>query len=370
MIIGVPKEIKTQEFRVGMTPASVRELTARGHSVLLETQAGCASGFSDGDYVAVGAQILPDAASLFARAELIIKVKEPQTQELALLRPGQVLFTYLHLAPDRQLTEALLRSQAVCIAYETVTDSFGGLPLLAPMSEVAGRMAIQAGAMALEKSHGGAGVLLSGVPGVSAARVVILGGGVVGANAARIAVGCRADVTILDNNLATLRRLDSEFLGYARLIYSTAHAIEQEVLMADLVIGSVLIPGAAAPKLVSADLVRRMKPGAAIVDVAIDQGGCVATSHPTTHSQPTYIVDQVVHYCVANIPGSVARTSTQALNNATLPFIIKLADLGFRQAMRQDPHLKQGLNICEGRLTCAQVAKAHQLPYSDPEQVL
>ncbi len=370
MIIGVPKEIKTQEFRVGMTPGSVRELTARGHSVLLECGAGCASGFTDAQYRAAGALLCPDAASLFARADLIVKVKEPQPVECARLRPEQMLFTYLHLAPDRAQTEALMQSRAVCIAYETVTDSKGGLPLLAPMSEVAGRMAIQAGAMALEKRQGGAGILLSGVPGVAPARVLILGGGVVGSNAARLALGCRADITLLDNNLANLRRLDSEFQGRVRLLYSTTDSIEQQVPQADLLIGCVLIPGAAAPRLVSEPLIRRMRPGAAIVDVAIDQGGCIATSRPTTHSHPTFLMHEVVHYCVANMPGAVAHTSTLALNNATLPFIIMLAELGYRQAMRRDPHLKQGLNVCQGQLTCAQVARAHQLPYCDPDLLL
>lgn len=370
MIIGVPKEIKIHEYRIGMTPASVRELTARGHTVLIETNAGKAIGYTDARYQAAGAAIISDARQIFAIAEMIVKVKEPQAAERAYLRPGQVLFTYLHLAPDLPQTQDLLQSGAICIAYETVTDDKGGLPLLAPMSEVAGRMAIQAGATALEKSHGGAGVLLGGVPGVAPAKVVILGGGVVGSNAARMAIGMRADVTILDKNTDTLRRLDSEFKGAAKLIYSTTETIEHAVLEADLVIGSILLPGAAAPKLISAEMVKKMKAGAAIVDVAIDQGGCAETSHATTHSEPTYIVDNVVHYCVANMPGAVARTATQALNNATLPFIIKLAGQGYAAALKNDKHLRNGLNIFKGQLTCTEVGQAHGLPTVTAEQVL
>ncbi len=370
MIIGVPKEIKIHEYRIGMTPASVRELTARGHTVLVETDAGKAIGYTDAHYLAAGAEITGSAADIFATAEMIVKVKEPQPVERTLLRPGQILFTYLHLAPDLAQTQDLLQSGAICIAYETVTDDKGGLPLLAPMSEVAGRMAIHAGASILERSHGGAGILLGGVPGVAPAKVAILGGGVVGSNAARMAIGMRADVTVLDRNTDTLRRLDSEFKGAAKLIYSTSESIEHAVLEADLVIGAVLLPGATAPRLITADMVNKMKSGSAIVDVAIDQGGCAATSHPTTHSEPTYLVDEVVHYCVANMPGAVARTSTQALNNATLPFIIKLAKQGYAEALRNDGHLRHGLNIFKGQLTCAEVGLAHSLPAISPEQAL
>ncbi|MDO2952009.1 alanine dehydrogenase [Aeromonas simiae] len=370
MIIGVPREIKNHEYRVGMVPASVRELTARGHSVFVESRAGLGIGCRDEDYLAAGAGVLDSAAGLFSRSEMIVKVKEPQPAERAMLRKGQILFTYLHLAPDRPQTDDLIRSGAICIAYETVTDERGGLPLLAPMSEVAGRMAMQAGALALEKSRGGRGVLLGGVPGVEPAKVVILGGGVVGANAARIAIGMRADVTVLDRSIEALRQLDREFQGRARLLYATSEAIEQQVLTADLVIGAVLIPGAAAPKLVTRGHISRMKPGSAVVDVAIDQGGCVETSRPTTHEDPTYLVDGVVHYCVANMPGAVARTSTFALNNATLPYIITLANQGWRAALKGDPHLMNGLNVLEGHLTCKEVAEAHGLEYRDPHLLL
>ncbi len=305
MIIGVPKEIKNHEYRVGMVPASVRELISHGHSVYVQSQAGAGIGFSDDDYINAGASILSTAEEVFATAEMIVKVKEPQAVERAMLREGQILFTYLHLAPDFPQTQDLIKSKAICIAYETVTDSRGRLPLLAPMSEVAGRMSIQAGAQALEKSRGGAGMLLGGVPGVEPAKIVVLGGGVVGSNAARMAVGMRADVTVLDRNIDTLRALDEEFQGRAKVLYSTEEILEKHVLAADLVIGAVLIPGAAAPKLVTADHIKRMKPGSAVVDVAIDQGGCFETSKATTHADPTYIVDDVVHYCVANMPGAV-----------------------------------------------------------------
>lgn len=370
MIIGVPKEIKNHEYRVGMVPASVRELISHGHSVYVETNAGNGIGFSDDDYKAAGASILPTAADVFAKAEMIVKVKEPQAVERAMLREGQILFTYLHLAPDFPQTEDLIKSKAVCIAYETVTDSKGRLPLLAPMSEVAGRMSIQAGAQALEKSHGGSGMLLSGVPGVEPAKIVVLGGGVVGSNAARMAVGLRADVTILDKNVDTLRRLDEEFQGRAKVVYSTEETLEQHVINADLVIGAVLIPGAAAPKLVNEDHIKHMKPGAAVVDVAIDQGGCFATSHATTHADPTYIVDDVVHYCVANMPGAVARTSTVALNNATLPYIVKLANKGYRDALVEDQHLRNGLNVIHGQVTIKEVAEGFELPYVDAMDAL
>ncbi len=370
MIIGVPKEIKNHEYRVGMIPASVRELVSHGHQVYVETNAGSGIGFSDDDYIAVGASILPTAADVFAKAEMIVKVKEPQAIERAMLKEGQILFTYLHLAPDFPQTEELIKSKAVCIAYETVTDNMGRLPLLAPMSEVAGRMSIQAGAQTLEKSRGGSGLLLGGVPGVAPAKVVVLGGGVVGANAARMAIGLRADVTILDRNIDTLRKLDEEFQGRANVVYSNADAIEKYVLEADLVIGAVLIPGAAAPKLVTQQYIKRMKPGSAVVDVAIDQGGCFETSHPTTHAEPTYIVDDVVHYCVANMPGAVARTSTFALNNATLPYIVKLANKGYQKALLEDAGFLKGLNVIHGKVTYKEVAENFGLDYVDPAKAI
>ncbi|MGL4612427.1 MAG: alanine dehydrogenase [Shewanella sp.] len=370
MIIGVPKEIKNHEYRVGMVPSSVRELANKGHEVLVETNAGAGIGFSDQDYVHAGAKILATAAQIFAKAEMIVKVKEPQAVERAMLRHDQILFTYLHLAPDLPQTEDLVKSGAVCIAYETVTDDRGGLPLLAPMSEVAGRMSIQAGAMALEKSSGGRGMLLGGVPGVEPAKVVIIGGGMVGTNAAQMAVGMGADVVVLDRSIDALRRLNVQFGSAVKAIYSTADAIERHVLEADLVIGGVLIPGAAAPKLVTRSMIARMKPGSAIVDVAIDQGGCVETSHATTHQDPTYIVDDVVHYCVANMPGAVARTSTFALNNATLPYILKLASLGYKEALLQDKHLLNGLNVIHGKVVCKEVAHALGLEYTPPFTLL
>ncbi|QYJ77086.1 alanine dehydrogenase [Shewanella sp. FJAT-52076] len=370
MIIGVPKEIKNHEYRVGMVPSSVRELTLRGHQVFVEATAGGGIGFTDQDYIDAGATILGTAEEVFAKADMIVKVKEPQAVERAMLRHDQILFTYLHLAPDLPQTEELVSSGAVCIAYETVTDDRGGLPLLAPMSEVAGRMSIQAGAMALEKSAGGRGMLLGGVPGVEPAKVVIIGGGMVGTNAAQMAVGMGADVVVLDRSIDALRRLNVQFGSSVKAVYSTADAIERHVLEADLVIGGVLIPGAAAPKLVTADMIKRMKAGAAIVDVAIDQGGCVETSHATTHQDPTYIVDDVVHYCVANMPGAVARTSTFALNNATLPYIIKLADKGYKAALLADKHLLNGLNVMHGKITCKEVAEAHNLSYVPASELL
>lgn len=370
MIIGVPKEIKNHEYRVGMTPASVRELISHGHQVHVETNAGAGIGFSDDDYIAVGASILPTAAEIFANAEMIVKVKEPQAIERAMLREGQILFTYLHLAPDFPQTEELIKSKAICIAYETVTDNMGRLPLLAPMSEVAGRMAIQAGAQTLEKSNGGRGLLLSGVPGVEPAKVVVIGGGVVGSNAARMAIGMRADVVILDRNIDTLRKLDEEFQGRAKVVYSTKDALDSHVRDADLVIGAVLIPGAAAPKLVTKEHIRNMKPGAAIVDVAIDQGGCFETSHATTHADPTYVIDDVVHYCVANMPGAVARTSTYALNNATLPYIISLANKGYKQALLDDVGFLAGLNVIAGKVTCKEVAESFNLDYTEAKLAL
>lgn len=366
MIIGVPKEIKDHEYRVGLVTSSVRELTSLGHHVLIETQAGAGIGLSDADYVKAGAEIISDAKEVFTRSEMIVKVKEPQVGERSLLREGQILFTYLHLAPDFPQTKDLINSKAICIAYETVTDSSGKLPLLAPMSEVAGRMSIQAGAQTLENSHGGRGLLLSGVPGVEPANIVILGGGVVGSNAARIAMGMRANITLLDRNLETLRALDQEFQGKVTLLYSTNEAIDKLVPEADLIIGAVLIPGAAAPKLISAEHVKRMKPGSALVDVAIDQGGCFETSHPTTHTEPTYIVDDVVHYCVANMPGAVARTSAFALNNATLPYVINLANKGYKKALLDDPGFLAGMNVMYGKITCKEVADAFNLHYTDP----
>ncbi|WP_417349632.1 alanine dehydrogenase [Ferrimonas sp.] len=370
MIIGVPKEIKNHEYRVGMVPASVRELTRRGHQVLVQTQAGSGIGFDDQDYINAGAEILGTAEQVFAQAEMIVKVKEPQAVERAMLRPGQILFTYLHLAPDLPQTEDLVKSGAICIAYETVTDDKGGLPLLAPMSEVAGRMSIQAGAQALEKSNQGRGMLLGGVPGVEPAKVVVIGGGMVGRNAALMAVGLGADVTILDRNVNVLRDLNHQFENRAKVIYSTAEALEKHVLEADLVIGGVLIPGAAAPKLVTREHISKMKSGAAIVDVAIDQGGCAETSKPTTHQDPVYIIDDVVHYCVANMPGAVPRTSTFALNNATLPYIVALAEKGYKQALLDDKHLLNGLNVMDGKITCEEVAEALNFEFVEPRSLL
>jgi alanine dehydrogenase len=370
MRIGVPREIKVMEHRVGLTPGSVRELCAHGHGVMVESGAGAGIGMDDEAYRKAGASIVGTAAEVFASAEMIIKVKEPQAAERKLLRRGQILFTYLHLAPDAEQARDLIASDAVCIAYETVTSASGGLPLLAPMSEVAGRMAIQAGAYFLEKAHGGLGVLLGGVPGVDPAKVVILGGGVVGSHACHIALGMGAEVWVLDRNTDVLRALWRQFGRPLNTVFSTHDAIEQHVISADLVVGGVLIPGASAPKLVSAALVKRMKKGAVIVDVAIDQGGCFETSHPTTHTDPTYVVDGVIHYCVANMPGGVPRTSTFALNNATLPFALLLADKGWKRALADDPHLRNGLNIAFGKVTCKPVADALGYPYVDPLQVL
>lgn len=370
MLIGVPKEIKNHEYRVGLTPASVKELTIRGHNVVVENDAGTSIGFTNEDYIAAGASVLATPAEIFAQADMIVKVKEPQAVERAMLRPGQTLFTYLHLAPDTPQTLDLIASGATCIAYETVTDNGGRLPLLAPMSEVAGRMAIQAGAHCLEKAQGGRGVLLGGVPGVEPAKVVIIGGGVVGQNALAMAVGAGADVTVLDMNINALRHLDNLYGNRIKTLMSNAHNLETEVLDADLVIGGVLIPGAAAPKLVSAAMISRMKPGSVVVDVAIDQGGCFATSHATTHQNPTYVVDGVIHYCVANMPGGVARTSTLALNNATLPFVVALANKGAKQALLDDAHLLKGLNVAMGKVTCKEVAEAQNLAFVEPLEVL
>ncbi len=358
MIIGVPKEVKNHEYRVGLTPAAANEFVQHGHTVLVETHAGEGIGFSDDDYELAGAQIIDTAKAIFSQAEMIIKVKEPQPFECEMLRPDQILYTYLHLAPDPVQTELLVKSKAICIAYETVTDSAGTLPLLAPMSEVAGRMAIQAGAHYLEKAQGGNGTLLGGVPGVAPGNVVIIGGGVVGTNAAKMAVGLGADVTILDRSLPRLRELDDIFNGRVRTVYSTTDAIAQYSAQADLVVGAVLIPGAAAPKLLTRKHIANMKKGAVVVDVAIDQGGCFATSKATTHQEPVYIIDDVVHYCVANMPGGVARTSTLALNNATLPFGLAIANKGAEQALKDDVHLANGLNVYKGLVTCQGVVDA------------
>ena len=357
MKIGVPKEIKNHEYRVGLVPASVRELTMRGHDVFVQSRAGEGIGVLDSDYVAAGAVILREAAEVFDVAEMIVKVKEPQAQERAMLEERHTLFTYLHLAPDPEQTRDLVNSGATCIAYETVTDSSGQLPLLAPMSEVAGRLSIQAGAWCLEKAHGGSGVLLGGVPGVDPAKVMIIGGGTVGFNACQMAVGMGARVVVLDRSIRVLRHFDAVFSARLETVFSSADAIERHITDADLVIGGVLVPGAAAPKLVTREHLGLMKRGSVLVDVAIDQGGCFETSHATTHAEPTYIVDGIVHYCVANMPGAVPRTSTFALNNATLPFAIALADKGAKQAMLDDPHLLQGLNVHRGMVTYEGVAR-------------
>ncbi len=363
MHIGVPKEIKIHEYRVGLTPPSVAELTAAGHTVTVETQAGCGIDFTDDDYVAAGATIAPDAAHVFAAADMIVKVKEPQPAECAMLRSGQVLFTYLHLAPDPDQAKALIASGATCIAYETVTDRAGGLPLLRPMSEVAGRMSVQVGAHYLEKEQGGRGILLGGVPGVAPGRVAILGGGVSGVNAAQMAVGLRADVTIYDISTARLAEIDDMFDGRVKTVFSSKAAIEAAVASAHVVIGAVLIPGAAAPKLVTREMLKLMKRGSVLVDIAIDQGGCFETSHATTHQDPVYVVDGIIHYCVANMPGAVARTSTFALNNATLPFALRLAKLGAEGAMAADHHLAAGLNVMAGKVRHAAVAAALGMDY-------
>ncbi len=370
MLIGVPKEIKVREYRVGLVPSSVRELVASGHQVIVEASAGLGIGMTDTDYENAGATIVSTAKEIFDRAELVIKVKEPQAIERKMLRKGQTLFTYLHLAPDREQTEDLIRSGATCIAYETVTSSSGGLPLLAPMSEVAGRMSIQAGAYFLEKAHGGLGVLLGGVPGVDPAKVVILGGGVVGTHAAAIALGMGAEVWVLDRNTDVLRSLWKQFGRPLNTVFSTRDAVEKHCATADLVVGGVLVAGAAAPKLVTNDIVRKMKPGSVIVDVAIDQGGCCETARPTTHDDPTYVVDQVIHYCVANMPGAVPRTSAFALNNATLPFVQDLADKGWSKALAQNEHFLNGLNVHEGKVTHQCVASALGYEYVDPRRIL
>ncbi len=370
MIVGVPKEIKNHEYRVGLTPTSVREVVANGHQCVVETGCGVGIGCDDGQYEAAGAQVLGTAKEVFDRSEMIVKVKEPQAPERAMLRDGQILFTYLHLAADEAQTKDLIKSGATCIAYETVTSPRGGLPLLAPMSKVAGRMSIQAGAYCLEQPHGGLGMLLGGVPGVDPAKVVIIGAGVVGTHAAHIAVGQGADTWVIDRNPDVLESHWQQFGRTTNSVFSTRDSLEKHVLEADLVIGGVLIPGAAAPKLVTADMVKRMKPGSVIVDVAIDQGGCAETSKATTHAEPTYIVDDVVHYCVANMPGGVPRTSTYALNNVTLPHVITLANKGYKQALKDDEHLKNGLNVHAGVLTIEEVGDALGLEHQPADSVL
>lgn len=370
MLIGVPKEIKNHEYRVGLTPGSVRELIHHGHEVMIETNAGTAIGMTDEDYVRVGASIAAKAEDVFARSEMIVKVKEPQPDECFMLRENQVLFTYLHLAPDPEQTKLLLDSGVVAIAYETVTGPDNTLPLLAPMSEVAGRLSIQAGAHSLEKAQGGAGVLLGGVPGVAPAKVLVIGGGVVGDNAAYVARGMGAEVTILDLSLPRLRELDNEYGGRVKCVYSTVETIEEYALEADMVVGAVLVPGAAAPKLLTRDIIGRMKKGTVVVDVAIDQGGCFETSKPTTHQDPTYVVDGVVHYCVANMPGAVARTSTLALNNATLPFALSLANSGYKEALLGNQDLRNGLNVYKGKITYQAVAEDLGYDYQPATEVL
>jgi alanine dehydrogenase len=370
MLIGVPKEIKNHEYRVGMTPLSVREAVRHGHKVWVESGAGLGIGVNDEGYRAAGAEIIPSAAQIFAKADMIVKVKEPQAIERKMLREGQVLYTYLHLAPDPDQTRDLVASGAICIAYETVTGARGGLPLLAPMSQVAGRMSIQSGAHCLEKAQGGRGILLGGVPGVAPAKVVILGGGVVGTNAAAMAIGLGADVVILEKSTDRMEELVARFGTGLKTLYSTLGAIEDECADADLVIGGVLIPGAAAPKLITRKMLKDWKSGSVLVDVAIDQGGCAETSKPTTHADPTYVVDGVIHYCVANMPGGVARTSTFALNNVTLPFALAIADKGVRQALIDDPHLRDGLNVYRGKVTYRAVAEDLGYRYEPAEHAL
>ena len=370
MLIGVPKEIKAQEFRVGMTPAGVRELAGNGHQVLVQRSAGEGIGLTDALYAAAGATIVDSAEQVFAETDLVVKVKEPQAQECRWLRPGQTLFTYLHLAADLKQAELLMDSGATCIAYETITSQQGGLPLLAPMSLVAGRLSVQAGAHHMEVHQGGNGTLLGGVPGVAPAKVLVLGGGVVGSSALRVALGMGADITVIDRSVSKLAELDEQYRGQLRTIYSTAESIEEHAREADLIIGAVLIPGASAPKLISADMLRLLKPGTVLVDVAIDQGGCFETSRPTTHADPTYVIDDVVHYCVANMPGAVARTATLALTNATLPYVVRLASKGSRETLLSDEHFSAGLNVFEGHLTHQAVAEALDTSWRRPSAVL
>jgi alanine dehydrogenase len=370
VLIGVPKEVKNHEYRVGLVPSSVRELIHHGHSVMIETTAGSGVGLSDDDYRNVGARIVDSAREIFETAEMVVKVKEPLPGEYAQLREGQLLFTYLHLAPDEAQTKGLVESGCVAVAYETVTSARGGLPLLTPMSEVAGRMSVQVGAHCLEKEQGGSGILLSGVPGVAAGRIVIIGGGVSGTNAARMAMGMEAHVTVIDRSLQRLNELDMQFGPTLNTIYSTVDAIESHVAGADVVIGAVLVPGAAAPKLVTRAMLKAMRPGSVVVDIAIDQGGCFETSRGTTHDNPTYVEENVVHYCVTNMPGAVARTSTFALNNATLPFALALANKGYKRALAEDPHLMAGLNVAMGKVTYKAVAEAHGMNYVAPQEAL
>lgn len=370
MIIGVPTEIKNNEFRVGATPGGVREFVAHGHTVLVEKAAGEGSSFTDAEYVTAGAEMVDTPAEVFARADMIIKVKEPQASEIAMMHPGQILYTYLHLAPDLEQTEGLIKSGAVCIAYETVQLPDRTLPLLAPMSEVAGRMAAQVGANYLQKTFGGRGVLMGGTPGVLPAKVVILGAGVVGSNAAYVAKGMGADVTIVDVNLGRLKYLDEIWGSTVRTLYSNRHNIEQAVYAADLVIGSVLLPGAKTPWLVTADMIPNMKKGAVIVDVSVDQGGCIETTHPTTHTDPTFYVDGVLHYGVANMPGAVPNTSTLALTNATTRYALAIADKGWKQAVTDDAALAKGVNVLDGKITYKPVAEAHGMAYTPLEQLV
>lgn len=370
MLIGVPKEVKNHEYRVGLVPSSVRELVHHGHQVVVETAAGIGVGFNDEDYTNAGASIADSAKDIFDSVEMVVKVKEPLPAEYAQLREGQLLFTYLHLAPDEAQTKGLVDSGCIAIAYETVTSARGGLPLLTPMSEVAGRMSVQVGAHCLEKEQGGSGMLLGGVAGVAAAKVVIIGGGVSGTNAARMAMGMEAHVTVIDRSLHRLNELDMQFGPTLNTIYSTVDSIESHVAGADLVIGAVLVPGAAAPKLVTRDMLKKMRPGSVVVDIAIDQGGCFETSRGTTHDNPTYVEEDVVHYCVTNMPGAVARTSTFALNNATLPFTLALADKGHKRALAEDPHLMAGLNVATGQVTYKAVAEAHGMDYVAPQEAL
>lgn len=367
MRVGCPKEIKVHEYRVGLTPESAAELVRAGHEVFLETKAGEGIGAPDSVYEKVGVKILPNADAVFEHAEMIVKVKEPQPIEIARLKPHHVLFTYLHLAPDPEQAAGLMKSGATCIAYETVTDRDGRLPLLKPMSEVAGRMSIQVGAYFLEKAHGGRGVLMGGVPGVQPASVLILGAGVSGYNAAQIAVGMRARVQVFDKNPARLEELDREFNGRLETVYSTSAAIAEAIKEADVVVGAVLVAGAAAPKLITRDMLKTMRPGSVLVDISIDQGGCFETSKPTTHSEPTFVVDGIVHYCVANMPGAVSRTSAFALNNATLPFTLALANKGYKKALQDDPHLANGLNVYEGAITHEAVARDLGKPFKRPD---
>lgn len=372
MLIGVPKEIKNNEYRVGLTPSSAQELVERGHKVLVESNAGHAVGFDDQHYISVGAEVTKNVKDIYKTCEMIIKVKEPQPDECKLLREDQILFTYLHLAPDPVQTDLLVKSNCVAIAYETVTDNFGGLPLLSPMSEVAGRMAIQAGAHCLEKAQGGSGMLLGGIPGVPAARVVVLGGGVVGTNSIRMAIGMEANVTVIDKSIKRLRELDFQFGSQLNTVFATKHNIEFYVTKSDLVIGAVLVPGAAAPKLVTRQMLTQMKRGSVLVDVSIDQGGCFETSRPTTHAQPTFVEEGIVHYCVANMPGGCARTATIGLNNATLPYVITIADNGYRLALLKDKNLLNGLNVMHGKITYKAVVDAlgREQDYISAEEIL